>query len=237
MNGTQIFPKKRLNWQSLAFGVVGWSLLLGSWILLWEGLPLILAPWLSGGKAAENELAREWPALSFILINLSLLANRLRAAGASWRALPWLFGATNTIFYLVSLALNGLSAFLAGLGQVQFPVENYQAGSMGVLVCLLAFNLFIFQSRVKMGPHGLSLNRWRSVGLLVGVETLLIGSIIWFPVIWAGLVWVDRLFYPYTPVLITGSSLVILLLIMLGTVVLNQPALAGEGTPSLEKSE
>jgi hypothetical protein len=232
MNRTQIFPKKPIAWPRIALGVGGWSLLLGSWVLLWVGLPAVIpagpASWLSW---------RESIPAGFILINLGLLAHRLRGAGSDRGWIPWMFGVTNTLFYLLSLTLNRLSQLSASLSQLQFPVEDYYTASMIVLVCLLAFNLFIFQSRVNMPLPELALTRWRSVGLLLGAETLLIGSILWFPVTWTGLIWVDRLFYPYTPVLITGLSLVILLLIMLGTLVINQPALAGEGTPSLEKSE
>jgi hypothetical protein len=62
----------------------------------------------------------------------------------------------------------------------------------------------------------------RGLSLLLGLDILIIGLVVWLPALWAGLNWLDRLFYPYTPVIIMGFSLVVVMSLLLLWGSLNQ---------------
>lgn len=195
--------------------IAGWLLLVASWALV-EGWLLLAVPgwpltWLSwtGGS---------WlPTLSFPLASLILLLVKLRRPSRIWG--PWFFAAMNLLFFLLCLELRLLTGGVARLAWFQFSF----ASSLELLISLLALNLFFFQFRLNMEASAPALSRRRGLGLLLGLDILVIGLVVWLPALWAGLSWLDRLFYPYTPVIIMGFSLVTVAILLLLWGSLNQP--------------
>jgi hypothetical protein len=56
------------------------------------------------------------------------------------------------------------------------------------------------------------------VGIVLWSGALIIGGwLLWLWVIQAGLAWLDRLFYPYTPVIMLVAPLFVLALILVGS--------------------
>jgi hypothetical protein len=203
--------------------LAGWLLLGGSWALLAGWLHLVLPgwpfPWLT--RTEDHWL----PALSLPLASLALILVRLRRPGRVWA--PWLLAAMNLLLFLLCLELRSLTGGLARLSWFQAPY----AGSLELLFSLLALNLFLFQFRLNMEASVPTLSCRRGLGLLLGLDILAISLVVWFPALWAGLSWFDQLFYPYTPVIIMGFSLVTVAILLLLWGSLNQTHEAGATQP------
>jgi hypothetical protein len=217
MNLSQVLYQKIPNpsRKTVPLELAGWGLLVGSWVLLGGWLLLAVPgwplPWLT-------RTGFSWlPALSFLLASLILLLVKLRRPSRVWA--PWLFAAMNLLFFLLCLELKGMIGELARLSwfHSSFP------GSLELLIFLLALNLFLFQSRLNMEASIPALTCRRGLGLLLGLDILIIGLVVWLPALWAGLSWLDQLFYPYTPIIIMGFSLVIVMSLLLLWGSLNQP--------------
>jgi len=230
-------------WGRIGLFSSGLALLVGSWYALFVWLLMItdtwLTPWESepAGPSAESwaravndffetDFGALLPGAGFVLISLGLFIYRLLQAKNNRGVLPWLFAGANVFFLVFLVALDSFDRELASLW---LPQAGLEAGyrhiwPLIVMMVMLLIDLFVMQVKLKVDSGQVVIDRQQGLLVLLALEGLAVGGwLMWFWVIRDGLAWLDRLFYPYTAIVMIGIPIFVLMMMVVGSWLMSQP--------------
>jgi hypothetical protein len=230
-------------WGKIGLFSSGLALLAGSWYALFVRLLMITETWLtpwesetagpssaSWARAAHDFLETDFgallPGIGFVLISLGLFIYRLLQAKDNRAVLPWLFAGANIVFLVFLVALDHFDRELASLWLPQAGIEaGYRyIWPLMVMVVVLLIDLFVIQVKLKVESGQMVINRQQGLLVLLSLEGLAVGGwLMWFWVIRDGLAWLDRLFYPYTAIVMIGIPILVLMMMVVGSWLMSRP--------------